>query len=351
MKRICTLLIILILIFPVKTYAADGYTEKINEITEQFTNNTDILNISVSDVFDYLKNTVADNISAPLRISVKMLVVILVYSTVRALYENRYGAYAVYDKRCTAIVFINLLTPLKNITDMISENLFSVKNFMISFLPVYAGISMASGEVFSSQIYTGFFLSAIIFISTVCINVIIPSVKFYFSIIISDTLSSYIRLGKLRDFYIKTIKLIMSVSVSVICFILTLQTAITGSKDTLAVKAGKIFSSAAIPVIGSALQEAVNSVYSGMETIKGFAGASGLLAVMSIFAPSLIILAIYYFFTNILYILADIFDAQSISKCLKGYIDVIQLISSVVVLYVIMLIFAITIMISITNGV
>ncbi len=352
MKKILTVVMAaLMFAIPVKANAAEEFTEKINDLTQQYIEDADITRITISDVFNYLSDTVKENIRAPLKLGLKMLAVIFLYSIVQVLYENKYGANTVYQSRCTVIVFINLLMPLKDIIEMVSENLYSVKNFMISFLPVYAGISMASGEIFSSQIYTGFFLSALVFISNLCLNIIIPSIKLYFALIISNALSTYIRLGTVSEFYSKTVKNIMKISVSVICFILTVQTTITGGKDTLAVKVGKLLSGSTVPVIGTALQEAVGSVYSSMETIKGFAGAAGLVTVAAIFAPSLIILAVYYCITNVLYIRSDIFDATSIKLCLKGYNDIIRLIISVIVLYMVMLIFALTIMISITNGV
>ena len=352
MKKIVTVIIaVLLFTAPLKVSAADEFTDKINDLTQQYVDNIDISQVTISDISDYLINTVKENISAPLKLGLKMLAVIFLYSIVQVLYENKYGANTVYQSRCTVIVFMNLLTPLKNIIEMVSENLYSVKNFMVSFLPVYAGISMASGEVFSSQVYTGFLLSAMVFISNLCVNIIIPSVKLYFALIISNALSPYIRLGALSEFYTKTVKSIMKISVSVICFMLTIQTTITGGKDTLAVKAGKFLSDSAIPVIGTALQEAVSSVYSGMEAIKGFAGAAGLVTIAAIFVPSLIILAVYYCITNLLYIRADIFDTSSIKQCIKGYNEIIQLTVSVVVLYMVMLIFSITIMIAVTNGV
>ena len=143
----------------------------------------------------------------------------------------------------------------------------------------------------------------------------------------------------------------MKTIVSVICFILTVQTTISQGKDTLAVKAASFVSGAAIPVIGSALQDAMTSIYSSMEAIKGFAGAVGIIGIGSIFLPSIVSLTVYWLFTNLLYIISDVFESKSISVCLKGFITVTELVLSNVILYGIMLLFSLTIMISITNGV
>ena len=351
-KTIIFLVFIFVLILPVKAYAAEDYIQKIEDITQQYNiNNIELSEISVTDVIDYILTNIKEKRSEPIKLTTKLIAVILLYSVVQVIYADNVQGNVVYDNICTLIVFTNLLEPTRQILSLISNNLFSVKNFMVSFLPVYAGVSMASGEVFSSAIYTGFLLSAMVFISDMCLSVVLPSVRVYFALIISNAMSPYIRLKSMADFYTKAVKGIMRISVSVICFILTIQSTIAQGKDTLAVKAGKILAGSAIPIIGSTLQDAVSSVYAGMESIKGFAGAAGLVTVAGIFLPSIIYLIVYWCRTNFLYIICDIFDAAQIKTCIKGFIEIIQLMISIVVLYMVMLIFALTILIAVTNGI
>ena len=48
---------------------------------------------------------------------------------------------------------------------MISDNLIDVKNFMVALLPVFSGISAASGEFMTSALYTGIFLTGMAFVA------------------------------------------------------------------------------------------------------------------------------------------------------------------------------------------
>lgn len=351
-KTIFILTLVCLLIFPYKAYAAD-YEADIRDIADEYNISYEsISDITISDVFDYILTSVKEKSVQPLKIALRLAGIIILCAIIKTFgNENNAAANAALDNVCTLIIFVNLLTPVGEVIDIVTENLFSVKNFMTTFLPVFAGISMASGEFVTSAIYTGFFLTALIFISNFCLNVILPSVQMYFALIISNALSTFVRLKSISDFYTKAVKWLMKTLVSVICFILTVQTTISQGKDTLAVKAGKFVAGAAIPVIGSTLQDAVGSVYAGMEAIKGFAGAVGLIGTVMIFIPSLVSLAVYWLCTNCLFIISDIFDAKSIGLCVKGFTDIIELMISVVFLYMIMLIFSLTIMISITNGV
>ncbi|MBR4036481.1 MAG: hypothetical protein IKJ05_07115, partial [Oscillospiraceae bacterium] len=211
--------------------------------------------------------------------------------------------------------------------------------------------SLASGEIFSSTVYTGFMLTVMVLISNICLYYLIPSFRLYFALIISDALSPYIRLSSISDFYSKAVRWLLRISVSVLCFILTLQSTILHSKDSIAVKTGKLIAGSAIPVIGNTLQDAVSSVYASMETIKNFAGISGILTIVAICLPTIIMLFIHWFQTNILLIISDLFDARAIKKCIAGFIEIIQLMISVVTMYILMFIFSLTILIVVTNGV
>lgn len=354
MRKIYVIFVIFIMaLLPVKVYAATDYKEKIENIADEHNFLIDnIENIKISDVIEYASDQIKENLSQPYKISLKIFMIIVMFSLIKSLSrDNNTAAVNITDSVCTLLVFLSLLDPVQSVINVAIDNLLSVKNFMTSFLPVYAGISMASGEFFTSAIYGGFFLTALVFVSDFLLNIILPSLQMYFAIIISDTLSPFIHLKSLSEFYVKAVRWTMKTIVSVICFILTVQTTISQGKDTLAVKAASFVSGAAIPVIGSALQDAMTSIYSSMEAIKGFAGAVGIIGIGSIFLPSIVSLTVYWLFTNLLYIISDVFESKSISVCLKGFITVTELVLSNVILYGIMLLFSLTIMISITNGV
>lgn len=351
-KYFLFLLIIIDLLIPIKAYAIENGTENIDYYIRKYESESKkVESISISDIFDLIVNSLQDKWQTPLKIFLKLSAVIFLYSSISSLYSTDVNVNLIYENVCTLIIFLNLLIPIKEIVLLISDNLYSVKNFIISFLPVYAGISLASGEIFSSTIYTGFMLSVMVLISDICLYYLIPSFRLYFALIISDSLSPYIRLGSISDLYSKLVRWVLRISVSLLCFILTLQSTISHSRDSIAVKTGKLIAGSAIPVIGSTLQDAVSSVYASMETIKNFAGITGIITVVGICLPTIIMLIMYWFQTNILLVISDLFDARAIKKCIAGFMEIIQLMISVVTIYILMFVFSLTILIVVTNGV
>lgn len=351
MKRIFRAVFAGFLFLSITAYASTNYKEQIENIQQEYNIETEeIMDSDIQSVLNYLSENIKSVYKKPLELSLKVAVVIFICALSKSL-NNENSLVNITDNISVLAVFLLLVSPVREIIGYLSENLMTVKNFMVSFIPVFSGVIMASGEFFTSTVYAGIFLTAIIAVSGLCIDVILPSIRIYMAVFISDALSPYIRLKSLGEFYLKAIKNIMKISVSAICFILTIQTTISSGKDTLAVKAGKIITGTAIPVIGASLQDAVSSIYAGMETIKSYAGMVGVSAVVMIFLPSVISLAIYWIYTYLLYILGDIMDTQSICKCIKGFVNIIELMLSVTALYMVMFVFSITIMLAVTNGV
>ncbi len=351
MKKTGTIIFIFLLFaFPMTVRAAD-YMQDTLQIADEYNIELDsIKNFSLEDAVSYIKAAVAEKAATPLKLTVRLCGIILLCAVVKSI-QAESTKNNLYDTVCILTVFLNVLTPLQQIFALVSENLMSVKNFMVTLLPVFAGISAASGEVMTSAVYTGIFLSGMVMAANICVNFILPSTKIYFALIVSDSLSPFIKLESLSEFYLKAVKWIMRSIVSIMCFLLTVQTALAQGSDTLVIKTGKALTGSAIPVIGSVLQDAVGSVFAGMEAIKGFAGAVGIAGILSVFMPSVTLLVIYRVCFNVLYIVCEVFDMENISRCVKGFAQVTEVMISVVFLFITMLVFSVAVMIAMTNGV
>ena len=351
MKKIGIIIFICILFcFPLPVKAADYMQDTIQIADEYNVELNTIRNFSLDDTLTYLKDMVAEKAEEPLKLTVRLCGILLISAVIKSL-QNENNKDNLCDVVCILTIFLNILTPLQSVFELISENLMNVKNFMFTLLPVFAGVSAASGEVMTSAVYSGMFLSGMVMAADICVRVVLPSTRLYFALIVSDSLSPYIKLKSISDFYLKAVRWTMRSIVSVVCFLLTVQTAVAQGSDTLAVKTGKVLTGTAVPVIGSVLQDAVGSVFAGMEAIKGFAGAVGIIGILSIFMPSLVLLVIYRVSFNILNIVCEIFDMGNTGRCIKGFAEITEVIISVVFLFITMLVFSLTVMIAMTNGV
>lgn len=352
MKRIIKILILSFLIFsfPFTAYARTDYTEKIYSMAEDYSiTKENISDFNIVTVIDYIKENRRDKFQEPIKVCINLCGIIIISAVCSAVKFDGINE-NIISCICTLFVFLRLIEPVNAVVTSSCESLIEVKNYMTAFLPIYGGVTAASGYAGTSAITTGFFLQGLVFFANLCVNYIIPSLKLFFIMIVANGLSSYVKLNTVCEFYLKTVKTALKLIVSVICVGLSLQTAVSSGADALAVKAGKAIAGTAIPVIGSALQDAVSSVYGAMNSIKSFAGAVGIISVLCIFLPSILSLSAYWLCTYFAYAISGMFGGGP-SVCIKGFVSVIELMLSVIILFLIMFIFSVTIMITLTNGV
>ena len=225
-----------------------------------------------------------------------------------------------------------------------------MKNFITAFIPIFAGVAFASGEMVTSTVYTGFFLMSVIAVANFCTGIIVPSVNLFLVLGITSSLTSIVNLKPVCELYCKVVKCAMVAAVSLICFVLTLQTAITQSQDSLALKTGKLLIGSAVPIIGSALQSAVGSIYAGMGILKGFCGVAGILVVVNIFLPYIIQLAVNWLGYYVMAVISEMLENKIAKVILSVFKDVVEILISMSFLFMVLLIFSLSIMIKIGGG-
>lgn len=351
-KIIIAFMAIFLLAIPVSAQT-NTYEEKIAEFSEQ--NNIDFNSLKeypFETLWDVAKNAVKDNAIKPIKVFCKISAILLLSSFLNFFVsDSSKEMIKLINVLCVLIVFCNIFDDFLHLTDMIINGLVDIKNFMVTFIPIFASISFAGGEFITSTVYTGFFLLSVIVTADFCIRYIVPSVKLFLALGITNSISDVLNLNAVCEFYSKTVKIIMTAVVSVLCFILSLQTTITQSQDSLALKTGKFLVTSTVPIIGSALQGAVGSVYASMGVLKGFFGILGIAIILNIFLPTLITLAVNWVGYYAMIALSNILENKSASDILSCFKNVIEVLMSMLVLFMILLIFSLTIMIKVTQGV
>ena len=303
-------------------------------------------------LFSVVKDALKSGTSNSLDIYIQIAVIVIASSMINFLSVNQsVSIHKFINVISVFVIFTNTFAYIMQILTEATDMFCNVKNFMISFLPVFAGLSFASGEMITSTVYTGFFLVSIITVANFCINYIIPSLNLFLTIGITSSVTSVINLKPICDFYSKAIKTAMTASVSVLCFVLSLQTTITQGQDNLAIKTGKMLVTSAVPIIGSTLQGTIGSVYASMGILKSFCGLAGIAVIISLSLPFIIKLTIIWLLFCALNVLCEMFENETASKIIIVFKEIIAIILSMSVLFMILLLFSVSIMIKVFQGV
>lgn len=351
-KLILTVLIFAAVCIPV--YAAESenvYYEKVTAFVEEYdVDFHNLKNYPFETLWDAVKKAVTDKFKSPFELFFRITAVLLLTSFINFFASDRYKQIVNTVNVVTMLVlFTNISDSFISMCTEITSGLTDVRNFMTAFLPVFAGISFASGEMITSTVYTGFFMVCVVTVADFCMKYIVPSINLFMALGITSSISQVINLKPLCRLYSKAVKIGMTAAVSVLCFFLTLQTTITQGQDSMAVKTGKLIVNSAVPIIGSALQSAVGSIYASMGVLKGFFGIAGILIIINMFLPYVTNLAVNWVGYYLMIALSEILENKTATELLTVFKETTEILLSMSVLFMVLLIFSLTVMIKITQ--
>ncbi|WP_159459699.1 stage III sporulation protein AE [Scatolibacter rhodanostii] len=269
-----------------------------------------------------------ENMSAPIKAILAILVVVMICRLAESFENDGVSQTVSMLSAVTAagiiiVPIIRLISSLKTVVDTASV-------FLLTSVPVYAGLLMASGNVKTGASYTAVTLAAGNAIPVLSSAVIIPLLNIFLALAIVSSVSE-IKFHKMGESLYKFTKWALVVAVTLFTGALSLQTVIGSHLDGMSGKAAKLLVSSAIPVVGGAIGDSVSVLLSSVSMVKSGVGAFGILTSLMIFLPLLIEIILWSFVAGIGEITADLFEAKEISRFLASCGSVIKMMIAVLV--------------------
>lgn len=187
---------------------------------------------------------------------------------------------------CRIIGAIGLFTAVTGsmgaMVDLAQNTVRDLADYSALLLPVMAGAMALSGNPMSAgglQAITAVFAQLL---SRMILKLLIPGIYLFLALATAEAALENPILGDLREFLFWIME--KSLRILMYCFtaFLSLTGVISGSADALAVKTTKAAVSGMIPVVGSILSDASESLLCGTATVKNTVGIVGMTAVLGI---------------------------------------------------------------------
>lgn len=211
-----------------------------------------------------------------------------------------------------------VLLPLFAIITSSARTLKAAAQFMLSFIPVYCGVLVASGRPVTGGASGGVLLVASETVVWLAASVIIPLMGAYLAITLCSSLSPAVNLSGLCDAIKKTATWGTGLIMTVYIGVLGMQTTVNTSADNLAVKTGKFLIGSFVPVVGSAVGEALTAVQSSVSLLRSSVGIYGALAVALIVLPAIAGLIVWRVCLMLSAAAATVLDCPKIAALLRG---------------------------------
>lgn len=347
MKKILIFIIVttcLLLSFNINSFAidfqqnAETLWDSLDNDTQDFMNEIGIDEASIDDLFEispyrvinFIIKSVSD-IGSSIFEKIILIIFILIISAIIISYLDKSEALSkiIYFFATLSILTIIVYSLVRVLNDAIA----SIKSscvFVDSYLPIMCSIIVATRNPALAATYNSFtiFLSSLIV--TIADKFLMPII----SGLLGFNMMSAFSLEKYRDRVIKTIKRILIVTISLFSTVytglLTTQSILSSSSDSVMLKGIKFVSGTFIPIVGNGVSDALATVFSSFLLMKNSFGVFIIIAIIFINLPVMIELLIWYFVIGFCSIASSMLNLEDITNIFDSLSSVVAIINIIV---------------------
>ena len=285
-------------------------------------------------IFNSFWTSFKDAVKKPFRLLGKMVAISLIGAFIGTLSIRDEGIGKVSDIICLMTTVMVLIETVKQTLDSVQSSIKSMNMFLAAYLPVFSGITAASGNVIGSNGYSAIMMFVCELMGIFASKILFPLISVCLALNLVASINSKICFEDISAGIKKAVVFSLGLSMTILTGLMTIQGVIGASVDNMSSKAVKFAASSFIPVIGSSVSEAYSTVKGSLGVIRSTVGSVGVIVLIIIASKPLIALLAVKLMIFISSVANDAFGRSKVSKCLKGVNSTLSLAGGVIVAYV-----------------
>ncbi len=340
MKKIFTILFVLLLLFlfQINSFSINESQKLWNSIddsTKEYLNELGVDNLKLEELFKvtpsrvmkFVFNLVMNKTSS---LSKKLIIifVVLVFSSIALSFLKQTNKMEnIIDYVCIIVILSFVMEP---IGQLLTDSATVIKNsaiFINTYLPVMTGVIVASKSPNLAITYNSFSILISNVISVFADKLFVPIISVLFSLNIISSFSVEAFQIKILKTIRRVITIVLSLFSTVFTGLLTTQSILASSSDSIALKGIKFISGTFIPIVGGNVGDAISSVMSSFMIMKNTLGIFIIFVVILINLPVMIELLVWYFFFSFCSIISSLFYMNKITDILDSLASTISLLN------------------------
>ncbi len=203
--------------------------------------------------------------------------------------------------------------------------------FMLSFTPILALLISAYGLPATATLYNLMVLGACQVISQIVAANLVPSMGVYVALCVSAGVSANKGLWSLAGSIKKLGSWALGFIMTMFTGFLTLGGFMSSGADSMAIRTTKFLVGNFVPVVGSALADALMAAQGSIRIIKNAVGVAGVVAALIIFLPVLTEALLWRMALALTSACSDLLGVSVLAKLLSAFADVMALLSAIVI--------------------
>ncbi|MCL2019286.1 MAG: stage III sporulation protein AE [Oscillospiraceae bacterium] len=361
--------IIVLLLFMISPHAhaedfgQDELSAALPEEARQILNENDItpdnagaLGLSPLTVLKGLWTVISDEIMKPLKMLAALTGVILLCAaaeTLRAASESAGGAGRASDAFGLAGVLAGSGMMIMYISDTVAravETLNTGGVFLLTFIPVFAGIMAVAGQITTASVFSISLITAAQVFTYVNSIILTPLAGCILGVSTAGAISPDLKVDALAGAIKKVVVWSLGLLVTLFTGLLSLQSFISSSADTLALRAMKFTVSSSVPFIGGAVGDALAAVRGSINLLRSSTGTFGIIAGLIIILPTLVSVFCHKIALGIAAAISDVFGLERLSSLLRSGEGVLGIIFALLICFALVAVVSVGLMLFMWNG-
>lgn len=303
-----------------------GTKELLDKIGIDELNYKSFTQMKPKNVTDSLLALLKEQASGPLRSAGVLLGVVLLFALMDGMKETvkEESISKVFGVICTLTACAALILPISGCIRDVSKSAESTSIFMTSFVPVYAGVVLTSGQAVSAASYQTVVLFAVELISMAATKLIIPLMTVSLALGLTSSVTPGLKLNAAGELINKLCGWFLGLTTTVFVGLLSVQGIVGSAADSLVGRAIKFSLNSFVPVVGNSLGEAFNSVRGCLNLLKSTLGGFGILTTALIVLPPLLECIVWLLTLSFCSMVAEMFSLDSVASLFKTAQGVIK---------------------------
>lgn len=296
-------------------YDFESYVESINRfVEEEGINGIDLKEISKSlfdgssldygGVISKLLELLFKEVVITARGAITAFIIIVIMAIISSLeLEKESDVTKIAHMACFLVLATVTISGFLEIIDVFKGVVNTLTTLMQTISPFIMGVLMATGAITSTGIIQPLILFLASLIGFIVNYIVIPFITISVAINVICSISDNIKLSRAAKFFNSSAIWIIGVSLTIFLGILSLETSISSSVDSLAVKTTQAAVSNFVPVVGKFFSDSFETVVGATKIINNIGGAIGIIGIVLVSAMPLIKIGstvIIYYLLNVL---------------------------------------------------
>ena len=286
----------------------------------------------LQSVFAWLLENLEQAYSAPLRFAGESLVLLLL-GCAAALVLGSGSWKACLEAFCALAFGAASLSAMRQLTLSAEQTAASCQTYLLSFIPVFSSAAAAGGQTSGALAYSTMFLAMSNFLAWAIRTVILPLIQIYFCLSVSAAVWNNAGIEEAALLFARTLSFLLKSCGGVFTFVLGLQSILTHTADSAALRLGRSALSGVIPVVGDAAAAALTGAVGAVQLLKGSLALAALAALGGLFLPVFAQCLLFYLAFSVTGIVALGTGQAQCGRICRTFAGGARLCGSVLVLY------------------